>query len=60
MVRINRLRRDLSGLRAFMDDYAPRRAIVVCTEPAERLHEGIRVLPWKQFLDQLWAGDLIS
>jgi predicted AAA+ superfamily ATPase len=36
---------DLRALRAFIEDNRPRRAIVVCNEPAPRRHEGIDVLP---------------
>ncbi|HHK41788.1 MAG TPA: ATP-binding protein, partial [Planctomycetaceae bacterium] len=37
-------RKDLRGLRAFSESYTPRLSIVVCTEPEERLHEGIRII----------------
>lgn len=33
--------RHLKGLKAFMEEYEVERAIVVCTEPMERLHKGI-------------------
>jgi predicted AAA+ superfamily ATPase len=47
---------DLRSLRAFVADYHPRRALLVCNEPAPRLVQGIEILPWREFLDYLWAG----
>ncbi|MDY6954160.1 MAG: DUF4143 domain-containing protein, partial [Thermodesulfobacteriota bacterium] len=52
-------KRDLRSLKAFVGAYAPRQALVVCNETAERLHDGIRILPWRQFLSDLWAGKII-
>lgn len=52
--------RDLRPLRAFIDAYSPRQAVVVCNETGERLHDGIRIIPWRSFLAQLWAGEIIS
>jgi hypothetical protein len=28
----------------------------VSLEPRARTVDGIRILPWQEFLDQLWAG----
>jgi hypothetical protein len=50
---------DLRSLRAFVEDNRPRRAVVVCNEPAPRLHDGIEVLPWREFLARLWGGKVI-
>lgn len=63
MVSIDRiLRIDLPArsLRAFIADHRPRRAILVCTESAPRLIEGIEILPWREFLARLWAGRVLS
>lgn len=51
--------RHLRGMKAFMEEYQPKKAIVVCTEPLPRFHNGIWILPWKVFLEQLWGGELI-
>ena len=49
---------DLVGLRALKEEHRLRRAVVVCFERQPRtLSGGIEVLPWKQFLDQLWGGE---
>ena len=52
-------RSELRSLIAFKDEFAPRRTLVVCNEKAERVHEGIRILPWRIFLSDLWEGKII-
>ena len=49
----------LKPLKAFADDYTPRKRIVVCNEPVPRQHDRITILPWKDFCARLWAGDII-
>ena len=52
-------RRELRGLRAFVEEHRPRQAIVVCNESAvRRTDEGIWILPWERFLQRLWAGEV--
>lgn len=51
--------RDLRGLRAFVEDHAPRQALLVCMEKKERIVDGIRILPWSLFLERLWADEII-
>lgn len=50
---------DLRPLTAFMEEYSPRKALVVCNEKEERVHEKIRIMPWKKFLSDLWEGKII-
>lgn len=50
---------DLRPLAAFREEYAPRKTLVVCNERVERIHERIRILPWRVFLRDLWAGRII-
>ena len=52
--------RALRPLRAFIEEHRPRAALVVSTEPAERVVGGIRIMPWERFLRALWAGDVIA
>jgi uncharacterized protein len=52
--------RDLRGLRLFGETHRPRLAIVVCNEAAERVVDGIRIVPWRQFFRDLWAGETLS
>ena len=51
---------NLRPLKAFIQEYRPARAFVVCNERAPRVHEGIRILPWHDFLKLLWNGEVIS
>jgi hypothetical protein len=59
------------SLRAYVVDYLKEEvldegltrnvaAILVCTEPAPRVVDGVEVLPWREFLARLWAGDVLS
>lgn len=49
----------LSGLKAFMEEYEVKKSIVVCTEPIPRIVNNIHILPWQDFIKQLWNGELI-
>ncbi len=51
---------DLRPLKAFIQEYRPARAFVVCNERAPRIHEDIRIVPWRDFLQMLWNGEVIS
>ena len=51
---------DFKGLIRFTDDYSPSRAIVVSNERARRKIGPIEIIPWREFLDELWAGKIIS
>ncbi len=51
--------RDLKSLSAFIEEYLPRKAFVVCNEKAKRVHGQITVIPWRMFLDDLWEGKII-
>lgn len=44
----------LKGLKALREENIFKRYIVVCQEEHPRLVDGIEVLPWKYFLEQLW------
>jgi predicted AAA+ superfamily ATPase len=48
------------SLRAFVEDNRPRAAMVVCNERSPRVHEGIDVLPWREFLARLWGGAILG
>jgi len=50
---------DLKGLRALRQEHAPRRSLVVCrTQTRRRTEDGIEIMPWHAFCEELWAGDL--
>lgn len=50
----------LKGLRAFKKDYNPDQLIIVSQEARKRkLSNGIIIYPWRDFLNDLWAGKII-
>jgi predicted AAA+ superfamily ATPase len=51
---------DLRGLAAFVDEFPPRKALVVCLEAEERVVGPVRLMPWRRFLGELWAGNVIG
>lgn len=51
---------DLRALKAFALEHRPAQAILVCNERRPREVEGIRILPWREFLGLLWKGAVIS
>jgi predicted AAA+ superfamily ATPase len=48
---------ELRSLRAIRDEKAVRRLLCVCLEPRRRLVEGVSILPYREFLAALWAGE---
>jgi len=50
---------DLRALKAFVEEFSPRQALVVCNEKTARVVEKIKILPWSIFLRDLWAGKII-
>ncbi len=51
--------RHLKGLKSFSEEYQTKQLIMVCNEPFPRLIDNILLLPWKNFLEKLWAGEVI-
>ncbi len=52
-------KRDMNGLLAFMEEYSPRRSMIICNEKERRMHNKIEILPWMEFLDELWKGAIL-
>lgn len=52
-------KRDLNALVAFTEEYSPKRNFVVCNEKEKRLHGKIEIIPWSNFLQELWAGNVL-
>ena len=48
----------LKGLKALREEGIFKKYIVVCREDHPRLIDGIEILPWKYFFEQLWAGNI--
>ena len=53
-------RRDLRGIAAFVKTHHPREAMIVCNESEPRLVDGIGILPWRDFTQRLWAGEIMA
>ena len=53
-------KRDLRPLRAFIEEHSPRKALVVCNERAERIHDQIGIMPYRTFLEALWGDKILA
>lgn len=52
---------ELAGIRAYVNEHGPRHAVVVCNESdARRTPDGVWILPWRQFLERLWADEFFD
>lgn len=47
------------GLKALKEEGFIKRSIIVCREIRPRIVDGIEILPWEYFLDQLWSDQII-
>lgn len=52
--------RHLRALKAFNEEYSPRKSFVVANEKQERIVDNIHILPWSVFLERLWQGKIIQ
>ena len=52
--------RHLRGLKSFSEEYKVKKLIIVSTDPYPRQIENITVLPWQDFLNMLWGGEIIG
>jgi predicted AAA+ superfamily ATPase len=52
--------RHLKGLKSFAEDYKVKKLILVSNDPFPRKIGDIMIMPWKIFLDKLWAGEIID
>lgn len=52
-------KRALRPLNTFIEAYSPRKAMVVCNEREERVHGRIQIIPYRNFLQDLWKGKII-
>ena len=51
----------LRGLRAIGEEYRFRRRVLVSCDPRRRAAEGgIEIVPWREFLRELWSGGVMS
>ncbi len=52
--------RHLKGLKSFAEEYKVKKLILVSNDPYTRRMGEITIMPWKVFLDKLWAGEIIE
>jgi len=52
--------RHLKGLKSFAEEYQVKKLILISNDPFPRQFDQITALPWKLFLDKLWAGEIIA
>jgi len=52
--------RDLRSLMAFIEEYSPKKALLICNEREERVQGRVRIMSWRNFLENLWEGKIIS
>lgn len=52
--------RNLRPLYAFNEEFAPRQSFIVCNERRRWLSRGVIIIPWREFLEDLWSGKVIS
>ena len=48
--------RDMKGLRALREEGLLADYLLVAMEPQARVVDGIRIVPWADFLDERWSG----
>jgi len=51
--------KELKSLSAFIEENRPKKAIIVSNEREGRRVGPINILPWRTFLEELWAGEII-
>jgi uncharacterized protein len=49
---------DLKGLAALSEDGPVKKCVLACLEKEPRTVQGVEILPWRQFIERLWSGDL--
>lgn len=51
--------RHIKGLKSFAEEYSVKKLLVVSNDPYPRQIDNVTILPWKIFLERLWAGEII-
>lgn len=51
---------ELKALDAFQKDNLPKKTLLVCNEPVKRKVGEILIVPWREFLLELWSGKIIQ
>lgn len=48
----------INGLKKFAEEFNPMKSILVTNDIFPRRIDNIDIMPWKEFLDKLWAGEI--
>lgn len=51
---------DVKGLKAFSEEHSTERLICVCNEKFSRISNDIHFYPWRDFLTDLWKGQILK
>ena len=51
---------ELRSIATFAGDYKPKKTFVVCNETARRKVGQVLVVPWREFLKELWANEVVE
>lgn len=51
--------KELKSLAAFIEENHPKKAVAVSNEREARRIGPISILPWRAFLEELWAGEIV-
>jgi predicted AAA+ superfamily ATPase len=49
----------LKGIHAFHSEYKPKKSVIVSLDKRARAVDGMTIMPWQEFLEALWDGDII-
>ncbi|OFY70607.1 MAG: AAA family ATPase [Bacteroidetes bacterium RIFCSPLOWO2_12_FULL_37_12] len=49
---------DMKGMKAFLEEYNVKQAIIVSLDPNTRKVGNIIIMPWMEFLQKLWSGQI--
>jgi len=52
--------KDLYPLSVFAKEFPTAKTFVVCNERTERIHDQIRIMPYRKFLSDLWEGKILK
>lgn len=52
--------KELNSLAAFAESFQTKRCLIVTNEPAPRRVKEIDLIPWREFLRRLWAGEFLA
>jgi predicted AAA+ superfamily ATPase len=50
---------DVSGLKLLQSEHPIKKLFLVCLEKEPRKVDGIKIIPWRNFIEELWSGNII-